>query len=473
MKARDRLKIPQQQMKEQDPEVRIGNFNEVPFGYTEEQAVTEAQRCIQCKKPLCVDGCPVRVQIPEFIDLVSQGKFLEAAWKIKETNVLPAVCGRVCPQEEQCQLTCVVGKRFKDPMKAVSIGKLERFVADYERIAGEAKVPEMGAKKGKKVAVVGAGPAGLTVAGDLILKGYDVTVFEAFHKPGGVLVYGIPEFRLPKEIVYKEVAFLEKLGVVFRYNFIIGLTRSIDELLNVDGFDAVFVGTGAGLPRFMRIPGEELIGVYSANEYLTRVNLMRAFDAQGSDTPVLRVKRVAVVGGGNVAMDSARTARRLGATVYLFYRRSEKEMPARNEEIHHAKEEGVDFRILTNPVQIMGDENDRVQSIELIKMKLGEPDSSGRRRPVPMEGSNYSVDVDAVLIAIGNSPNPLIANTTPDIDVQRWGGIIVDPETQRSSKKGVFAGGDIVLGAATVILAMGEGRRAAKSIDDYLATGEW
>ncbi|MBN1947498.1 MAG: NADPH-dependent glutamate synthase [Bradymonadales bacterium] len=470
--VKDRLKIPVQPMPEQPPQERIHNVREVPLGYTPEQAMREADRCIRCKKPTCIDGCPVNIDIPGFISLISEGKFLEAAALIKKRNLLPAVCGRVCPQEEQCQLHCMVAKSLKDPSKAVQIGKLERFVADYERAQGELPVPELPPKTGKKVAVVGSGPAGLTVAGDLILLGHDVTIFEALHKPGGVLIYGIPEFRLPKAIVQQEVQYLQKLGVEVKYNYIIGKIRSVEELL--DQYDAVFIGTGAGLPNFLGIPGENLLGVFSANEFLTRANLMKAYDFPHSDTPIYRPKNLAVVGGGNVAMDSARTGLRLGAeSVTIVYRRTEKEMPARIEEVHHAKEEGVKFDLLRNPVRIVGDEKGWVKGMEVIKMELGEPDASGRRRPVPVPGSEYFTEFDAVVVAIGNSPNPLIPRETPDLRTQRWGGVIVDEQTMRTSKKGVFAGGDIVLGAATVILAMGHGRQAARSIQEYLTTGVW
>ncbi len=451
-------------MKEQDPIVRAKNYDEVPFGYTEEEAIAEAKRCLQCKKPFCLQGCPVEVKIPEFLELVAQGKFIEAALKIKETNSLPAICGRVCPQEEQCEIKCIVGKKGSP----VGVGNLERFVADYERENGEVKVPEMMPKNGKKVGVVGSGPAGLTVSGELIKLGYDVTIFEALHEAGGVLVYGIPEFRLPKEIVRKEVEYLEKLGVKLVKNFVVGRTETVDELMNEGGFDAIFVGSGAGLPAFMRIPGENNIGVYSANEYLTRNNLMKAY-LDDSATPIIRGKRVVTFGGGNVAMDSARTALRLGAEESIIvYRRSEVEMPARNAEIHHAKEEGIKFNLLCNPNEILADEKGFVKGIRCIRMELGEPDDSGRRRPVPIEGSEFEIECDVAIVAIGNKPNPLIPDTTPDIEVSRWGTIIADDTTMATSKKGVFAGGDIVSGAATVILAMGQGRIAAKSIHEYL-----
>ena len=469
---KQRIQIPPQTMPEQDPKERITNQKEVPLGFTREQAIREAQRCLQCKKSPCIAGCPVSIDIPAFIKCIEEGDFAGAVNKIKERNLLPAVCGRVCPQEEQCQVACTLSKGGKNVANAVGIGKLERFVADWERENNAFKIPKLPKKTGKRIAVVGSGPAGITVAGDLILLGHDVTMFEALHKPGGVLIYGIPEFRLPKTIVQTEVDYLEKLGVEVKYNFVVGKTNTIDELL--EEYDAVFVGTGAGLPNFMRVPGENLLGVYSANEYLTRANLMRSYDFPNADTPVFRANRVATIGGGNVAMDAARTALRLGAKKsYIVYRRSEQEMPARIEEIHHAKEEGVEFNLLMNPTRVIGDDEGWVKGIEIIKMQLGEPDDSGRRRPVPIEGSEFIMDVDAVIVAIGNSPNPLIPQTTKDNDVTRWGGIIVDEETGKTSKKGVFAGGDIVLGAATVILAMGEGRRAAKAIHNYVLTGKW
>ena len=451
-------------MQEQDPAVRVKNFNEVPFGYTEEEAIKEAKRCLQCKKPKCVEGCPVEVKIPEFIGLIAEGKFAESALKLKETNALPAICGRVCPQEEQCEIKCVLGKKG-DP---IAIGNLERFSADWERANTEIKAPEIKPKNGKKVGIVGSGPAGLTVAGELAKEGFDVTVFEALHESGGVLVYGIPEFRLPKEIVKKEIHYLELLGVKVVKNFVVGKTATIDELMKEEGFDAMFVGSGAGLPAFMRIPGENHIGVYSANEYLTRSNLMKAYKDDAT-TPIIRGKNVVTVGGGNVAMDSARTALRLGADhSYIVYRRSEVEMPARNAEIHHAKEEGVEFNLLTNPIEILADEKGFVRGMRCIRMELGEPDDSGRRRPVPIAGSEFEIECDVAIIAIGNKPNPLIPNTTPDIDVSKWGTIVANEEDGRTSKKFVYAGGDIVTGAATVILAMGAGKIAARSIVEDL-----
>jgi glutamate synthase (NADPH/NADH) small chain len=473
MKPKERLKIPPQTMPEQDPKERIHNVNEVPYGYSEELAATEAMRCLQCKNAPCIKGCPVEIDIPAFIGFIGEGKYREAINKIKETNILPAVCGRVCPQEEQCQLTCVVGKSHKSVDKAVQIGKLERFAADWELAQGSFEMPDIKPPTGKKVAIVGSGPAGLTVAADVRREGHEVTMFEALHKPGGVLIYGIPEFRLPKAIVMREVENLEKMGVELRTNMVIGKVYTIEELLD-EGFDAIFVGTGAGLPMFMRIPGENLNGVYSANEYLTRANLMQAYSFPETDTPIARVKNVAVFGGGNVAMDSARTALRLGAeNVYLVYRRSRAEMPARIEEIHHAEEEGVQLCLLQNPVRIIGDENGWVKEVECIKMELGEPDDSGRRRPVPIKASEFRIPVDACIVAIGNASNPLVPDTTPDLETNKWGNIIADESTMKTNKQGVFAGGDIVLGAATVILAMGQGRVAAKAINEYLVSGKW
>ncbi|MBA7517549.1 Glutamate synthase [NADPH] small chain [subsurface metagenome] len=455
-------------MREQPPKERAKNYDEVPYGYSEKEAMQEARRCLQCKNPICIKGCPVEIDIPGFVQLIAEGDFQGAIKKLKEKNVLPAVCGRVCPQEDQCEKICVLAKKFEP----VAIGRLERFAADWERAHGESSVPKIPRSTGKKVAIIGAGPGGLTVAGDLIMEGHAVTIFEALHKPGGVLVYGIPEFRLPKAIVYREVDYLVKCGVALIVDFIVGKTATIDQLL--EDFDAIYIGTGAGLPWFMNIPGENLNGVYSANEYLTRSNLMKAYLFPEYDTPIVRGKRVAVIGGGNVAMDCARTALRLGADeVHNVYRRSRKEMPAREEEIHHAKEEGIIFDILTLPVKYIGDKRDWVKEMECIKMRLGEPDASGRRRPVPIDGSNFITPIDTVICAIGQSPNPLIPQTTPDLKIGKWGNIEVDSETGKTSKKGCWAGGDVVRGGATVILAMGDGRVAARSIHEYLKTGVW
>ncbi len=464
MEMKDRLKIPRQPMPEQDAKVRARNFDEVPLGYTPEMAKTEALRCITCKNPACVQGCPVEVDIPGFIALVQEGDFIGAAKKIKATNALPAVCGRVCPQEAQCEAQCVRGKKGEP----VAIGRLERFVADYERASGEVSVPPKVTPTGQKVAVVGSGPSGLTVAGDLVQLGHEVTIFEALHKTGGVLVYGIPEFRLPKAIVAAEVDYLQKLGAKIETSSVIGKVATVDELFE-EGFDAVYLGTGAGLPTFMNIPGENLNGVYSANEYLTRSNLMKAYKFPEYDTPIVKGKNVAVVGGGNVAMDSARTAMRLGADhVYLVYRRSRDEMPARIEEIHHAEQEGIELHLLTNPIRYIGNDKGWVVGVECLKMELGEPDESGRRRPVPMKGSEFVIDIDTAVIAIGAGANPLVQSTTPGLKTNKWNYIVADEETGQTSREGVFAGGDIVTGAATVILAMGAGRKAAKAIHQYL-----
>ncbi|MBW2598878.1 MAG: NADPH-dependent glutamate synthase [Deltaproteobacteria bacterium] len=457
-------KIPRQDMPEQDPKVRSGNFDEVPLGYTEEQAVIEAGRCLQCKKPLCIKGCPVDVDIPGFIKLITKRDFTGAARRIKETNTLPAICGRVCPQESQCESLCILGKKGEP----VAIGRLERFAADYERNTGAVQIPEMPASSGKRVAVVGSGPAGLTIAGDLVKCGHKVTIFEGLHKSGGVLIYGIPEFRLPKDIVDAEISYLEKMGVEVVTNAVIGRGKTVDDLLD-EGFDAVFLGVGAGAPVFMNIPGENLSGIYSANEYLTRSNLMKAYRFPEYDTPIARGKNVAVLGAGNVTMDSARTALRLGAdNVTVVYRRTEVEMPARAEEVHHAKEEGVQFKLLTNPVEYIGDENGWVKGMKCIRMELGEPDDSGRRRPVPIEGSEFVIDVDMVVVAIGTSANPVIPVTTPGLETNRRGYIVADEETGRTSREGVYAGGDIVTGSATVILAMGAAKKSARAIDAYL-----
>ena len=449
-------------MPSQDPKVRAHNFLEVSQGYTEEMAQEEASRCLNCKHRPCVSGCPVHVQIPDFIQQVVKGDYAAAYDIIADSSNLPAVCGRVCPQENQCEKVCVRGIKG-DP---VGIGRLERFVADRHNAHPDRKIikPQ---PNGHKVAVIGSGPAGLTCAGDLAKLGYEVTVFEALHLAGGVLVYGIPEFRLPKDIVQKEVDNLTALGVKIETNMVIGKVLSIDELKEEYGFEAVFIGSGAGLPRFMNIPGENLCGVYSANEFLTRTNLMKAYK-HNALTPIMHAKRVVVVGGGNVAMDAARSALRIGAEkVYIMYRRSEEELPARREEVHHAKEEGVEFMMLTNPVEILGNEDDFVKAARCEKMELGEPDASGRRRPVEVPGSEFLLEADCVIMAIGTSPNPLIKSTTEGLETQRWGGIIVD-EDGRTSREGVFAGGDAVTGAATVILAMGEGKTAAKAIDEYI-----
>ncbi|MCM1298621.1 MAG: NADPH-dependent glutamate synthase [Firmicutes bacterium] len=451
------------QMPEQDPNVRNKNFLEVSTGYTEEMAKEEATRCLNCKNSPCVKGCPVNVHIPEFIAKVAEGEFEEAYRIITSTNGLPAVCGRVCPQESQCEGKCVRGIKGEP----VGIGRLERFCADYH-MKNSTEKPEKPKTNGKKVAVIGAGPSGLTCAGDLAKKGYEVTIFEAFHTAGGVLVYGIPEFRLPKAIVRKEVQNLEDLGVDIETNMIIGKTLSVDELFEM-GYKAVFIGSGAGLPSFMGIEGEELIGVYSANEYLTRTNLMKAY-LEDYDTPIIQSKAVAVVGGGNVAMDAARCAKRLGAeTVYIVYRRGLEEMPARKEEVHHAMEEGIIFKNLNNPVKILGDENGRVKAVECVEMELGEPDESGRRRPIEKKGSNFELPVDTVIMSIGTSPNPLIRSTTKGLDTNKRGCLIVNEETMQTTREGVYAGGDAVTGAATVILAMGAGKQAAQSIDEYLS----
>jgi glutamate synthase (NADPH/NADH) small chain len=482
----ERYNIPPQPIPEQDPKERIHNVSEVALGYTEMQARLEATRCLGCKNAPCVKGCPVQIKIKDFIAAIAEGNYKKALDIIKENSLLPAVCGRVCPQEVQCQQTCTVGLKYKDPTKAVSIGRLERFVADRGlAVAARLSSPKSGTATmdeeagaslavapdtGMKVAVIGSGPGGIVAAADTRRAGHDVTIFEAFHRTGGVMVYGIPEFRLPKSIVQKEIDTLKKMGVKIICNFVVGRTRTIDQLMKEDGFDAVYIGVGAGLPSFMGIEGESLIGVYSANEYLTRANLMKAYDfGKGADTPIAMSKKVAVIGGGNVAMDSARTAVRLGAEkVYLVYRRTEKEMPARIEEVHHAKEEGVDFHILQSPKRIIGDQNCRVTAIECLKYQLGEPDESGRRRPVPIEGSEFRIDVDTVIIAIGNIANPLIRQTTPGLEFNKWGNIVVD-ESCKTLMEGVYAGGDIVLGAATVILAMGQGRIAAAAINKYLA----
>jgi glutamate synthase (NADPH/NADH) small chain len=471
LSAKERMAIARHKIPEQDAKVRARNFKEVNLGYTEDQAVEEALRCIQCKNPNCVQGCPVNVKIPQFINEIAERNFEAAAKILKEDNALPAVCGRVCPQEEQCEKVCILTKKGD----SVAIGNLERFASDWERNNIGVQSVKPAEKTGKKVAIVGGGPAGLSCAGDLIAMGHDVTVFEALHSIGGVLLYGIPEFRLPKEIVKAEVDSMEKAGVKFETNSVIGMTDTIDELL--ENFDAVFIGVGAGLPYFLEIPGEHLNGVYSSNEYLTRVNLMKAYDFPNADTPMYDVvdKTVAVFGGGNTAMDAVRTALRLGAKrAMILYRRTEQEMPARKEEIHHAKEEGVEFNVLVAPLEFKGDESGSLVSVALQKMELGEPDASGRRRPVAIEGAIVEEPIDVAVVAIGNGSNPIISRTTPDLKVNKWGNILVDENTMKTNKKGVFAGGDIVTGGATVILAMGAGRTAAKYIDEYLSdTEKW
>jgi glutamate synthase (NADPH/NADH) small chain len=451
----------------QDPVKRRKNIDEVALGYSAEQAQIEAMRCIECKNAACIDGCPVRINIPGFVKAIAEGDFSSAINIVKENNILPAVCGRVCPQETQCQEKCTVGKVLKDTEKSVSIGRLERFAADLERETGAMKAPAVKPETGKKAAIIGSGPAGLVVAADLRREGHSVTIFEAFHKPGGVMVYGIPEFRLPKKIVQQEIDALTAMGVKIVTNFVVGKTRKLMDLIEKDGFDAVFIGAGAGLPKFMEIEGENLVGVFSANEYLTRANLMKAYDTK-ADTPIYNSHKVVVLGGGNVAMDAARTAVRLGAEeVLLLYRRTEKEMPARTEEAAHAKEEGVQFHMLTNVKKFIGDEYGILSKLECLRYELGEPDSSGRRRPVEIKNSEFIVEADTAIVAIGNDSNPLINPTTPGLNVNKWGNIITD-ENQKTSIDKIYAGGDIVLGAATVILAMGQGRTAAKAINELL-----
>jgi glutamate synthase (NADPH/NADH) small chain len=460
-------KIPRAKMPEQPPKVRARNFEEVPLGLTPEMARLEASRCLQCKDPRCRQGCPVEIDIPAFIKEIAEGNFLHAIRKLWEKNALPAVCGRVCPQEVQCEGMCILGKKGEP----VAIGYLERFAADFQRKYGDPVLPPKAPPTGKRVAVVGSGPAGLTVASDMILKGHEVRVFEALHGPGGVLLYGIPEFRLPKEIVFSECNYMERLGVQFEYNAVIGASQTIDELFG-EGYDAVFVGVGAGLPLFLNIPGENLIGIYSANEYLTRSNLMKAYAFPEYDTPIVVGKNVCVFGAGNVAMDSARTAMRLGAEkVRIVYRRSRTEMPARKEEIHHAEEEGIELYLLTAPTQFFGDEEGKVMGVECLKMELGEPDASGRRRPIVVPGSEFTLDCDLAVIAIGAGANPLLTKATTGLALNKWGYIIADHKSGKTTKKAVWAGGDIVTGSATVILAMGAGRVAAKSIHDYLTMG--
>ncbi|MDH4258076.1 MAG: NADPH-dependent glutamate synthase [Candidatus Aminicenantes bacterium] len=463
--AKERMKISRKKMPERSPEVRNQDFNEVNLGLPAQLAREEAKRCLDCANPQCVLGCPVGIDIPSFIKLIEIGDFTKSVRKLKETNSLPSICGRVCPQEVQCEEVCNLKKATGVP---VAIGNLERFAADYERENGEVFIPKLPPSTGQKAAIIGAGPAGLTVAGDLARKGHQCTIFEALHVAGGVLVYGIPEFRLPKKILEAEVDYLRQMGVGFKMNYVVGMTASLEDLKKA-GYDAFFIGTGAGLPNFMRIPGENLIGIYSANEYLTRVNLMRAYDFPEYDTPVYLGKRAVVLGGGNVAMDSVRTAKRLGAEkATIVYRRSRKEMPARTEEIHHAEEEGIEFHFLTTPIKFIGGENGKVKAMECIQMELGEPDESGRRRPVPIPGSEFIMEVDLVVVAIGNSPNPLIPQTNPELKVGKWGNVEVDWDTMATSIPGVYAGGDIIRGGATVILAMGDARVAAREMDRYL-----
>ncbi len=465
--ADKKVQVARVAMPEQDAKIRARNFLEVPTGYTVKMAQEEASRCLQCKKPGCVAGCPVSVDIPGFIDLIAQGDMTGAIRNLWGKNALPAVCGRVCPQEVQCEGKCIVGKKGEP----VAIGNLERFCADYEREHGTGELPPRAVTTGKRVAVVGSGPSGLTVAGDLIIKGHDVTIFEAFHKPGGVLVYGIPEFRLPKAIVAQEVNFLERLGVNVQCNAVVGRTVSLDELFE-EGYDAIYVGVGAGLPKFMNIPGENLVGILSANEYLTRANLMKAYKYPEVDTPIPLGKNVVVLGAGNVAMDSARTAMRLGAdSVKVVYRRSRDEMPARSAEIHHAEEEGIELFLLTNPTRYLGNESGRLTGMECLHMELGEPDASGRRRPVAIKGSEFEIACDLCIVAVGSGANPLLTSETPDMKLNKWGNVQADEKNGKTTKPGVWAGGDIVTGAATVILAMGAGRAAANSIHDYLTLG--
>ncbi|MGC8595414.1 MAG: NADPH-dependent glutamate synthase [Candidatus Kryptoniota bacterium] len=465
LRPSERLKIPRQKPIEQPPDVRSNNFEEVSMGFDESLASQEALRCIDCKEPLCIDGCPVKIDIPGFIKLIIDKDYIGAAQKIKEANYLPAITGRVCPQENQCEAVCPVGKKHLP----VAIGKLERFVADYERLHNGFAPVEIKERRSQKVAVVGSGPSGLTCAAELAKKGYSVTIFEALHAAGGVLRYGIPEFRLPKSILDQEIENVKKLGVEIVTNFVIGRTATVDELMDEFGFEAVFLGTGAGTPSFLNIPGENLPGVYSASEFLTRVNFMKGYRFPEYDTPVKLGKRVAVIGGGDTAMDAVRTAIRLGPEkAYLIYRRSKDEMPAREEEVHHAEEEGVEFHLLTNPVRIIADDRNNVKAIECIKMELGEPDSDGRRKPIPVPGSNFVLDVDNVIIAIGQKPNPILQATTPGLEMSRWGTVIVDEKTGATSREGVFAGGDLSRGGATVILAMEDGKRAAAAIHDYL-----
>jgi glutamate synthase (NADPH) small chain len=471
LKMKDRMKVPRQHMPEQQAELRVHNFTEVNLGYSTELARQEALRCLECKKPTCVDYCPVGVKVKEFVRLIVEGNFLGAAAKIREDNVLPAITGRVCPQEDHCEGNCLLTKK----VESLGIGYLERFVADYEQRVGVA--PAVNAPStGKKVAIVGSGPAGLSAAGDLVQKGHRVHVFEALHEIGGVLMYGIPEFRLPKQVIREQIDTMRAMGVEFETNVVVGKTVEIDELFEEEGYDAVFIATGAGLPVFLNIPGEHLNGVYSANEFLTRINLMHAYEFPRYDEPIveLKGKHVAVIGGGNTALDAIRSARRLGADkAYVLYRRSEAEMPARAEEVKHAKQEGIDFQVLTNPVEFLDDGNGWLRAARCVRMELGEPDASGRRRPIAVAGSEFEIPLSVAIIATGTSANPLIQSTTPGLRTNQRGYIEASSETQRTSRKGVFAGGDIVTGSATVILAMGSGRRAAKSIHEYLTTQEW
>lgn len=471
LQLKERMKVPRQRMPEQDAQLRIHNFTEVNLGYSTELARQEALRCLECKKPTCMDYCPVGVKVKEFVRLIVEGNFLGAAAKIREDNVLPAITGRVCPQEDHCEGNCVLTKK----VESLGIGYLERFVADYEQSMGVPLAPNAPAT-GKKVAIVGSGPAGLSAAGDLVQKGHQVHVFEALHEIGGVLVYGIPEFRLPKQVIRQQIATMRAMGVEFETNVVVGKTVEVDELFEKEGYDAVFIATGAGLPVFLNIPGEHWNGVYSANEFLTRINLMHAYEFPRYDQPIvdLKGKQVAVVGGGNTALDAIRSARRLGAAkAYVLYRRSEAEMPARDEEVQHAKQEGIEFQVLTNPVEFLEDGHGWLRGARCVRMELGEPDASGRRRPIPIAGSEFEIPLSVAIVAAGTSANPLIQSTTPGLKTNPRGYIEASSETQRTSRRGVFAGGDIVTGAATVILAMGSGRRAAKSIDEYLATGEW
>ncbi|MEE9162747.1 MAG: NADPH-dependent glutamate synthase, partial [Candidatus Neomarinimicrobiota bacterium] len=467
---KERMRIPRQAMQKQPGEARISNFDEVSLGFDEQSAITEAERCLLCKKPTCMDGCPIRVQIPDFIELIAEGDFPGAAAKIKEDNPLPAVCGRVCPQESLCEAVCVLTPR----RESVAIGRLERFAADYDMIQGNAPDPRIVISTGKRVAIVGSGPAGLACATELAKLGHEVTVYEALHELGGVLVYGIPAFRLPKHVLGEEIESIMRMGVRFENNFVVGRTLPVESLMDSMGYDAVFIGTGAGLPRFMDIPGENINGVYSANEFLTRVNLMKAHDFPRHDTPVKLARTAVVVGGGNTAMDAVRSAKRLGAErATILYRRSPEEMPARTEEIRNAEAEGIELMFLTAPVRYLADKDGWLKSVECIRLSLGEPDESGRRRPVPIEGSEFTIETEMAVVAIGNGSNPLIGKTTPGLGLNRWGNIEADPENGRTSLKGVFAGGDIVTGGATVISAMGAGRTVAGSMNSYFNTGIW